>query len=87
MNFFLITFLANRKHLDPLENLTISTIFLASSELLKSKDLNIKLPLSTSVELAMEALSWNTIKSGFLEPSMSIDDFSYLVDWYIGELF
>jgi hypothetical protein len=35
----------------------------------------------------MEALSWNTIKSGFLEPSMSIDDFSYLVDWYIGELF
>jgi hypothetical protein len=57
MNFFLITFLADRKHLDPLENLTISTIFLASSELLKSKDLNIKLPLSTSVELAMEALS------------------------------
>jgi hypothetical protein len=57
MNFFLITFLADRKHLDLLENLTMCAIFLASSELLKSKDLNIKLPLSTSVELTMEALS------------------------------
>jgi hypothetical protein len=79
--------LVDRKHLDPLENLTICVIFLASSQLLKSTDLEIILPLSISVELAVEALSWNTIKGGFLEPSMSIDDSSYLVDWHVGELF
>jgi hypothetical protein len=49
--------LADKKHLDPLENLTIGAIFLTFSELLKSKDLDVILPLSTSVELAMEAFS------------------------------
>jgi hypothetical protein len=35
--------------------LTIGVIFLTFNELLKSKDLDVILPLSISVELAMEA--------------------------------